>query len=60
MRGRAAISIREVNMTAEKTDTLIVGGGQSGIAMSEHLTAMGIPHIVLERGRVAERWRSQR
>ncbi|UOM32995.1 NAD(P)/FAD-dependent oxidoreductase [Acuticoccus sp. I52.16.1] len=47
-------------MTAEKTDTLIVGGGQSGIAMSEHLTAMGIPHIVLERGRVAERWRSQR
>lgn len=47
-------------MTAEKTDTLIVGGGQAGIAMSEHLTDMGIPHLVLERNRIAERWRSER
>ncbi|WP_375687548.1 flavin-containing monooxygenase [Pseudooceanicola sp. LIPI14-2-Ac024] len=47
-------------MTAEKTDTLVVGAGQAGIAMSEHLTAMGIPHLVLERNRVAEAWRSQR
>ncbi len=47
-------------MTVEKTDTVIVGAGQSGIAMSEHLMEMGIPHIVLERDRIAERWRSQR
>ncbi|RJE85971.1 flavin-containing monooxygenase [Paracoccus onubensis] len=47
-------------MTAEKTDTLVVGAGQAGIAMSEHLTDMGIPHLVLERNRVAERWRSER
>lgn len=47
-------------MNMEKTDTLIVGGGQSGIAMSEHLSDMGIPHIVLERKRIAERWRSER
>ncbi len=47
-------------MTTEKTDTLVVGAGQSGIAMSEHLTQGGIPHIVLERGRIAERWRSER
>jgi len=47
-------------MTTEKTDTVVVGAGQAGIAMSEHLTAMGIPHIVLERNRVAEHWRSQR
>ena len=47
-------------MSAEKTDTLIVGAGQSGIAMSEHLTDMGVPHLVLERSRVAERWRSER
>lgn len=47
-------------MKVEKTDTLIVGGGQSGIAMSEHLTELRIPHIVLERKRVAERWRSER
>ena len=47
-------------MTIETTDTLVVGGGQAGIATSEHLTKLGIPHIVLERGRIAERWRSQR
>ncbi|MDT0681093.1 NAD(P)/FAD-dependent oxidoreductase [Roseicyclus sp. F158] len=47
-------------MTIETTDTLIVGAGQSGIAMSEHLTEMGVPHIVLERNKVADRWRSER
>ncbi len=47
-------------MTVETTDTLIVGAGQSGIAMSEHLRDLGIPHLVLERNRVAERWRSER
>jgi len=49
-----------MNMAVEKTDTLVVGAGQSGIAMSEHLTEMGVPHIVLERSRIAERWRSER
>ncbi len=47
-------------MATEKTDTLIVGGGQAGVAMSEHLSKHNIPHIVLERDRIAERWRSQR
>ncbi|HHL22437.1 MAG TPA: FAD-dependent oxidoreductase [Aliiroseovarius sp.] len=47
-------------MDTEKTDTLIVGGGQAGIAMSEHLTRQGVAHVVLERARVAERWRSER
>jgi putative flavoprotein involved in K+ transport len=47
-------------MTVEKIDTLVVGAGQSGIAMSEHLSQMGVPHIVLERKRIAERWRSER
>ncbi|AEQ53761.1 flavin-containing monooxygenase [Pelagibacterium halotolerans] len=47
-------------MTVEKTDTVVVGAGQAGIAMSEHLTDMNVPHIVLERNRVAEAWRSQR
>ncbi|MAC80936.1 MAG: FAD-dependent oxidoreductase [Rhodobacteraceae bacterium] len=44
----------------DRTDTVVVGGGQAGIAMSEHLTRQGIPHIVLERHRIAERWRSER
>lgn len=41
-------------------DTLVVGGGQAGIAISEHLGALGVPHLVLERDRIAERWRSAR
>ena len=45
-------------MSVETIDTLIVGGGQAGIAMSEHLGARGIPHLVLERDRIAERWRT--
>lgn len=44
----------------EQTHTLVIGGGQAGIAMSEHLGAQGIPHLVLERARIAERWRSER
>jgi Predicted flavoprotein involved in K+ transport len=44
----------------ESVDTVVVGGGQAGIAMSEHLGQQGIDHVVLERGRIAERWRSRR
>ena len=47
-------------MSAEKIDTLVIGGGQAGIAMSEHLSQRGIPHLVVERHRIAERWRSER
>lgn len=42
------------------TDVLVIGGGQAGLAMSRCLTRRGIDHRVLERGRVAERWRSER
>lgn len=42
------------------TDTLVVGAGQAGVAMSEHLTNLGIPHLVLEKQRIAEAWRSGR
>lgn len=45
---------------AEKIHTLIVGGGQAGIAASTHLKRQGIETLVLERARVAERWRSER
>ncbi len=47
-------------MSLEKVDTLIVGGGQAGLAMSEHLHNRGVPHIVLERDRIAESWRTRR
>ncbi|MEH3076250.1 MAG: NAD(P)/FAD-dependent oxidoreductase [Quadrisphaera sp.] len=45
---------------AEETTVVVVGGGQAGIAMSEHLSARGVQHVVLERGRIAEKWRSGR
>jgi len=47
-------------MTTESIDTLVVGGGQAGLAMSEHLSHGGLPHLVLERDRIAERWRTER
>ena len=43
-----------------QTDAIIIGAGQAGLAMSYCLSRLGIEHIVLERGRVAERWRSER
>lgn len=39
---------------------MIVGGGQAGLAMSHHLTRMGREHVVLERGQVAQSWRTER
>lgn len=45
---------------AEQIETLIVGGGQAGLAMSSHLRDLGFAHLILERGRIAERWRSWR
>jgi putative flavoprotein involved in K+ transport len=47
-------------MTAEKIETLIVGGGQAGLAISEHLGGHGLPHVILERNRIAESWRTAR
>ncbi|MBN8988245.1 MAG: NAD(P)-binding domain-containing protein [Rhizobiales bacterium] len=47
-------------MPAERIDTLVIGGGQAGLVMSYRLKQRGIAHLVLERARIAERWRSER
>lgn len=47
-------------MSVEHVETLVIGAGQAGVAMSEHLGQQGQPHLVLERARIAERWRSER
>lgn len=47
-------------MTIETIETLIIGAGQAGLAMSEHLSKKSLPHLVVERNRIAERWRSER
>jgi putative flavoprotein involved in K+ transport len=43
-----------------RTETLVIGAGQAGLALSWHLTRAGRDHVLLERGRVGERWRSER
>jgi putative flavoprotein involved in K+ transport len=44
----------------EQVETLVIGGGQAGLTMSHRLKQRGLPHLVLERHRIAERWRSER
>src|SRR5688572_10264756 len=47
-------------MAVEHIETVVIGGGQAGLAMSYHLAQRSLEHVVLERARVAERWRSER
>jgi putative flavoprotein involved in K+ transport len=47
-------------MPVERIETLVIGGGQAGLAMSHMLSQRGLAHLVLERQRIAERWRSER
>jgi putative flavoprotein involved in K+ transport len=47
-------------MSSSQIEVLVVGAGQAGVAMSEHLSGHGVPHLVLERDRIAEKWRSAR
>jgi putative flavoprotein involved in K+ transport len=44
----------------ERIETLVIGGGQAGLAMSHMLSRRGLAHLVLERQRIAERWRGER
>ncbi len=43
-----------------RTDTLVIGGGQAGLAVSWHLGRRGVDHQVLERGAVAQSWAAER
>jgi putative flavoprotein involved in K+ transport len=44
----------------QSTDTVVIGAGHAGLAMSRCLTDRGVAHLVVERGRLGERWRSAR
>ncbi|SEC21089.1 NAD(P)/FAD-dependent oxidoreductase [Rhodobacter sp. 24-YEA-8] len=46
--------------SVEKVDTLVIGAGQAGVAMSEHLGRRGLSHLVVEKNRIAESWRTAR
>src|SRR6202451_1902287 len=43
-----------------KTTAVVIAAGQAGLAMSRRLTERSIDHVVLERGEVANSWRTQR
>ncbi|MEY2468699.1 MAG: putative flavoprotein involved in transport [Actinomycetota bacterium] len=42
------------------TTTVVIGGGHAGLAMSRRLTERSIDHVVIERGEVANSWRTER
>src|SRR5436309_411809 len=44
----------------EHVETIVIGAGQAGLSTSYFLSERGRKHVVLERGRVGETWRSQR
>jgi putative flavoprotein involved in K+ transport len=44
----------------ERHDTVVIGGGQAGLAMSAVLQEHGREHVVLERGQLGGRWRTER
>lgn len=56
----------ETNPPSERNETkshypvIIVGGGQAGLAMSHCLKSRNIDHIIFEKHKVAESWRSKR
>jgi putative flavoprotein involved in K+ transport len=41
-------------------DTVVIGAGHAGLAVSRLLRQAGRDHVILERGRIAERWRTER
>ena len=47
-------------MTEALFDVIVVGAGYSGLAASYHLKEHGLNHIIFERGKIGESWRSQR
>lgn len=40
--------------------TVVIGAGHAGLAMSRCLARLGIDHVILERGEVANSWRHER
>lgn len=43
-----------------RTTAVVIGAGHAGLAMSRCLTERSIDHVVLERGEVANSWRTER
>jgi putative flavoprotein involved in K+ transport len=52
-------SLKEIGVN-EKIETVIIGAGHAGLTMSYFLNQRGLEHVMVERGRVGERWISER
>src|SRR6188472_2106769 len=56
--GRPAVTFQGPLMIV--TDTVVIGAGHAGLAVSNVLTGFGRDHVVLDRGQIGERWRTER
>jgi putative flavoprotein involved in K+ transport len=54
------VKTRALNAPQNRVTAVIIGGGQAGLATSHQLSCLGIDHVVLERGEVANSWRRER
>ncbi len=61
VRWQVETSAAEPMRTKERVETVVIGAGQAGLAVSRCLTDQGRDHVILERAtRLAEPWRSER
>jgi putative flavoprotein involved in K+ transport len=44
----------------QRVDTVVIGAGQTGLAMSHYLSQRSVDHVLIERGDVANSWRKER
>ena len=54
------MAIETEEPTTCTVDTVVIGGGQAGLCMSYVLQEEGREHVVLEKHRALEQWRSMR
>ena len=54
------VTVTVADVGHRRHTTVVVGAGHCGLAMSRHLAERSIDHVVLERGEVANSWRTQR
>src|SRR5262245_61246304 len=49
-----------MSRTVSRTTTVVIGAGHAGLAMSWWLAERSIDHVIVERGEIANSWRTER
>ena len=57
---RAPCAVRPIRRPERAIDVVVIGAGHCGLAMSHVLAGRGVEHVVLERGDIANAWRTER